>query len=407
MELLQTHVVIIGGGYGGLRVIESLAKHPDITLTLIDKHPYHYLQTEAYGYIAGRFDIRDIAVDLEQWCQGFEKRVTFVHERAHSVDYELKKLQADTKEISFDYLVIATGAQTNFFSFIEGLREHSHGIKKLERAYRFRQEFEDLVYKQIQHKVSLQEEINLAIGGAGLSGVEVAAEMANSIQTYSKTIGARTKKIKIHLIDASETILPGMSPFIIKNTHARLEALGVEIHTNTFISSLNKEFIFFKDGSKLHYHFMIFTGGIKAANFANCVDGEKNKADQFLPNKYLNINERSDIFAIGDCVAITDKKGNILPPTAQVAERSAEYVAQNILDQIQNKEPKAFDAKVSGIFVALGGNYAVGEMFDVIKVKGYLAFLLKKAITYVYYLGLHLRINTGYKNRIKAMKKRD
>lgn len=406
MELLQTHVVIIGGGYGGLRVIESLAKHPNITLTLIDKHPYHYLQTEAYGYIAGRFDIRDIAIDLEQWCHGFEKRVSFVHERAHAIDYETKKLQTDTQEISFDYLVIATGAQTNFFSFIEGLREHSHGIKKLERAYKFRQKFEDLIYKQIQHKIPLQEEINLAIGGAGLSGVEVAAEMANSIHTYAKTIGERTRKIKIHLIDASETILPGMSSFIIKNTHARLQELGVEIHTNTFISSLDKEFIYFKDGSKLHYHFMIFTGGIKAANFTHCISGAKNKAEQLLPNEYLNVGERSDIFAIGDCVAIRDAKGEILPPTAQVAEKSAEYVAQNILDRLYNKEPKVFDAKVSGVFVALGGNYAVGEMFGFIKVKGYLAFLLKKAITYAYYLGLHLRINTGYKNRIQTMKKR-
>ena len=403
--MLQTNVVILGGGYGGLRVIESLAKHPNITLTLIDKHPYHYLQTEAYGYVAGRFDLRDVAVDLEQWCHGFSN-VSFLHEKAHTLNYDAKEVQTDTQTISYDYLIVAVGAQTNFFSFIEGLREHSHGIKKLERAYRFRQEFEDLIYKQIQHTTSIHKEINLAIGGAGLSGVEVAAEMANSIQTYSKTIGERTAKIKIHLIDASETILPGMSSFIIKNTHKRLEDLGVIIHTSSYINSLDNESITFKDGSKLPYHFMIFTGGIKAANFASSLEAEKNKADQLLADAYLNIKNRSDVFAIGDCVAICDAKGEILPPTAQVAEKSAEYVACNILDQLSNKEPKPFDAKVSGVFVALGGNYAVGEMFGFIKVKGYLAFLLKKAITHAYYLGLHLRINTGYKNRIKEMKKR-
>jgi len=402
---LPTHIVIVGGGYGGLRTIECLAKHPELTITLIDKHPYHYLQTEAYGYIAGRFDLRDIAIDLEQWCSGFSHTINFVHEKANSIDYKTKQILTDTQKISYDYLVIATGAQTNFFSFINGLREHSHGIKKLERAYKFRQEFEDLVYKQIQHKTDTQEEINLAIGGAGLSGVEVAAEMANSITTYAKSIGERTKNIKIYLLDASDTILPGMSDFIISNTQKRLQDLGVNIQTNAFITRLDEEYIYFKDNSKLRYHFMIFTGGIKASNFNSCIESQKNRAEQFIVDAYLNIDQHKELFAIGDCVAITDAKGEILPPTAQVAEKSAEYVATNILDQINNKEPKAFDANVSGIFVALGGNYAVGEMFGVIKVKGYMAFLLKKAITYAYYLGLKLRINTGYKNRVKALRK--
>ena len=96
-----------------------------------------------------------------------------------------------------------------------------------------------------------------------------------------------------------------------------------------------------------------------------------------------------------------DKDANILPPTAQIAEKSAEYVAKAIRNRIDQKENKPFDAAMSGIFVALGGKYAVGELFGVVKVKGYTAYLLKKAITYAYFLGLHLRINTGYKNRIE------
>jgi NADH dehydrogenase len=96
-----------------------------------------------------------------------------------------------------------------------------------------------------------------------------------------------------------------------------------------------------------------------------------------------------------------DEDNNILPPTAQTAERSAEYVAGVIRNRIDGVESKPFNANVMGMFVALGGKYAVGEIFRFIKVKGYLAYLLKKAITYAYYIGLKLRINTGYKNRIK------
>jgi len=95
------------------------------------------------------------------------------------------------------------------------------------------------------------------------------------------------------------------------------------------------------------------------------------------------------------------KDNNLLPPTAQIAEKSVEYVADTIRKNIDGLESQAFDADVVGVFIALGGNYAVGEMFKYIKVKGYTAYLLKKAITYTYHLGLRLRINTGFKNRIK------
>ncbi|MFA6192103.1 MAG: FAD-dependent oxidoreductase [Sulfurimonas sp.] len=397
---MSKNVVIIGGGYGGLRAVEFLAKYNDINITLIDKNPYHYLQTEAYGYIAGRFDIHDIAIDLQKWCLGFKRKVFFVNERADSIDFGRQEVITETKSMHYDYLVIATGAQTNFFSFIEGLKENSHGVKNLQRAYNFRQEFEDIIYKQLQSEEhSDKNEINLAIGGAGLSGVEVAAEMANVIQTYSKTIGDRARVIKIYLIDASETILPGMSSYIVKNTQMRLEKLGVKILTGAFISNVDNSYIYFKDGKKLHYHFMIFTGGIKAGNFNSAVESDKNRINQFIANQELNIRGTKNVFAIGDCVEIRDSEGNMLPPTAQIAEKSAEYVAKCIRKRMDSKQIEPFDADVSGMFIALGGKYAVGEMFKFIKVKGYTAYILKKAITHAYYLGLHLRINAGYKNR--------
>lgn len=399
---MNKEVVIIGGGYGGLRAIEFLAKHKDINITLIDKNPYHYLQTEAYGYIAGRFDIHDIAIDLEKWCRGFKHRVSFVYEKASSIDYDTQIVTTNTKQISYDYLVIATGAQTNFFSFIEGLRENSYGVKNLRRAYNFRKEFEDLIYKKLQNEEFKDVgDINLAIGGAGLSGVEVAAEMAHIIENYSKTIGERAKAIKIYLIDASETILPGMSSYIVSNTQKRLEKLGVKILTSAFINNLDGTHIYFKNGKKLNYHFMIFTGGIKASNLNNNLDNQKNRINQLIADRELNINNSKNIFAIGDCVEIRDINGKILPPTAQIAEKSAEYVAKTIRQRVDNSASEPFHANVSGMFIALGGKYAVGEMFNFIKVKGYSAYLLKKAITHAYYLGLHLRINTGYKNRIK------
>ena len=395
-------VLVIGGGYGGLRAIETLSKDKDIAITLIDKNPYHYLQTEAYGYIAGRFDMHDVAIDLKSWCEGFKGKVAFIHEEATSINFDEKSVHLNGRDLFYDYLIIATGAKTHFFSFIEGLRENSYGVKNLQRAHNFRIEFENLIYKKLQNDEDSNEgELNIAIGGAGLSGVEVAAEMAYVLDNYSKTIGDTAKEIHIYLIDASETILPGMGKYSIENTRKRLEELGVKILTGAFINNVDASHIHFKNGEKLPYNFMIFTGGIKAAALNDTIENEKNSINQLITTPGLNVQGQKDVFAIGDCVEIKDAEGNILPPTAQIAEKSAEYVAKTIRQRIDGVESQAFDASVSGVFIALGGKYAVGEMFKYIKVKGYVAYLLKKAITYAYYLGLQLRINTGFKNRIR------
>lgn len=394
-------VLVIGGGYGGLRTVESLSKHEDIEITLVDQNPYHYLQTEAYGYIAGKFDVNDIAIDLSNWSLGFE-RVKFLQTTVTSVDFENRCIDYEDEKIFFDYVVIGIGAKTNFFSFIEGLRENSYGVKSLYRAFNFRKEFEELIYQKLQTREGeSSDELNIAIGGAGLSGVEVAAEMAYVIKNYSKTIGNRANDIKIYLIDASDTILPGTSKYIIKNTTKRLQVLGVKILTNAFISKVDSSSIHFKNGEELDYSFMVFTGGIKASDLNEAIKSEKNRIDQLIVDKTLNVSGYKNVFAIGDCIEMRDERGNILPPTAQSAERSAEYVAKAIRSRIDNAEPEIFHASVMGMFVALGGKYAVGEVFTFIKVRGSMAFFLKKAITYAYYIGLRLRINTGFKNRVR------
>ncbi|MDY0124153.1 FAD-dependent oxidoreductase [Sulfurimonas sp.] len=397
---MNKKVVVIGGGYGGLRAVEHLSKSSDIDITLIDKNTYHYLQTEAYGYIAGRFDMHDVAVDIKEWCSGFEKKVEYVNDKVTFIEFDEQQVKILGGSIPYDYLIIASGAQTNFFSFIKGLREHSYGVKKLQRAYNFRIEFENLIYKKLLNEKN-GEDINLVIGGAGLSGVEVAAEMAHVIEVYKKTIGARVESIKIYLIDASKTILPGMSEFLIKSTQKRLDSLGVKTLRETFIDSMDDSYIYFRDSKKLKYHFMVFTGGIKAAELNDSLDVEKNKISQFIPNSRLNIGNRENVFAIGDCVEIKNAAGEVLPPTAQTAERSAEYVADAIIRKMDKQEIKPFNSSVLGVFIALGGKYSAGELFGFIKVSGYSAYLLKKAITKAYYLGLRLRINAGYKNRIK------
>ncbi len=396
--LNKKKVVIIGAGYGGLRAIERLGKRPELDITLIDKNPYHYLQTEAYGYVAGRFDLHDVALDLQNWCHGFSKTVAFMQAYATFIDTEKKLVRTDRGEVVYDYLVVATGAKTNFFSFITGLEEHSVGVKALPRAFQFRAAFEELLYQKVIHpKKSEVKNVNIAIGGAGLSGVEIAAEMADVIQKHTKSIGEAAGEIHIYLIDAARTILPGMSEYIIESTVKRLESLGVTIMTEAFIEKIDDGHIYFKGGSQLSYRFMVFTGGIKANTISCSTPGEFSRIGQYVVDGYLQI--APEVYAVGDCIEMKDIKGRPLPPTAQTAEKSAEYVAASIIRRMEGKKPVPFHARVDGVFVALGGHYAVGEVFGFIKVRGRVAYLLKKLITKSYYFGLKLRLNIGFKKR--------
>lgn len=391
-------VVVIGGGYGGLRFIERMVGLDGVKITLIDKQSYHYLQTEAYGYIAGRFDLHDVALDLENWSHGFEHPVEFIHDEARFIDYDKRVVQLTNSSIPYDYLVIATGAQTHFFSFIPGLKEQSFGVKELKRSFDLRNAFESLLYAKVTHeKVDDENNLNIVIGGAGLSGVEIAAEMAYVVHTHAQSIGKGAKDIKIYLVDAGETILPGQSDYIIRHTMNRLRALDVEIMTGAFIERIEDHHIYFKGGDALKYRHLVFTGGITANRVDSSCEEPLVEMQQYQVDSYLQLHE--GVFAIGDCTAIYDKAGRVLPPTAQIAEKSAEYVAAAVKKGMKGEPLKKFSTKMDGIFVALGGHYAVGELFGWIKVKGKIAFALKKYITKSYYLGLKLRLNTGFKKR--------
>jgi NADH dehydrogenase len=391
-------VIVIGGGYGGLCAIEHLTTHPNTDITLIDKNPYHYLQTELYGYIAGKINIDDIAIDLQHWSHGFTN-VNFLQKEVTDIDFDTQSIVMGEENISYDYLIIATGARTHFFSFINGLEQHAHGIKTLQRAYEFRRTFENTIYHTIEDEIT--SPMNIVIGGAGLSGVEIAAEMAHVIQSYSKTIGTKTTMIQIYLIDAAETILPGMDAYLIKQTYKRLNNLNIIMLTDTKIVEVDEKYIYLSEKDALAYAFVVFTGGIMAQTPGKSNTVEKNRFNQYIPTATLNIGEYETVFAIGDCAEIHDKHGDILAPTAQLAEKSAIYVAKAIKSHSKKEKVTAFNTSTKGVFIALGGRYAVGQIYQYIKVKGYGAYLLKKTLASLYYLGLKLRINTGFKNRIR------
>ncbi|HEX5330051.1 FAD-dependent oxidoreductase, partial [Sulfuricurvum sp.] len=143
------HVVVIGGGYGGIRAIERLTTNSDIRITLIDKNPYHYMQPEVYDFIANKVDMSDIIIDLPSLCKSFGL-VEFICDEATGIDPQTSTVSLSTQSIRFDYLIIANGSRTHFPDVIKGLREHTHGVKSIPAALNFKQQFERALLNRIE-----------------------------------------------------------------------------------------------------------------------------------------------------------------------------------------------------------------------------------------------------------------
>ena len=399
-------VVIIGGGYAGIYALRELIKNQNIKITLIDKHTYHNLQPEVYDFIANKSNIADVTIDLTTLCAGFEHPfLEFKNLRVTNIDFENEKIiTAENEIVEYDYLVLAAGTRTYFPKTVEGLR-NTDDIKKLHRALFFKQSFENQLFNKIQDEAKKCDKTHIAVVGAGLSGVEIAAEMAYNANKFLERGSFACDNLKISIISSADTILPGFDNKMIRMAHERLKSLNINVITNTKMTSSDKEYLYLSNGTKISYSFIVFTGGIEAANIASKMDIEKNNKGQIIVNEYLQVPTKTNIFAIGDIAEIKDLNDEIMPPNVTVARHSGVTCGQNILKLIKNKPLEKCNPKLEGTLIALGGKYAVCDLYGLVQVKGFIGYFIKQYVFFRYRLPLLRYIKNGYaivNNKLKG-----
>lgn len=378
----KKNVVVIGGGYAGVRSVEELSRYNDIAVTLIDKNRFHYLQAEIHEFIAGKTRLEEIAVNLEEYCDSFRHPVAFLRTTVLGIDFDKKEVHTESGNVSYDYLMIATGAVTFFPGAIQGIKEHTKEIKGLAGALYYKQQFEAFLFRQLSGDE--QKKFSVIVGGAGLSGVEIAAEMAHR----ARRLGYHKEEVSVTLVEPLETVLPGMDPFLIEKTKKRLEELEVACVHGSFISKITDDAVELSDGTTLPQDIFIFTGGVAAAQPEEGDKFRRNRRNQLLVDKYLRLPEVENVFVVGDAGEIHDRKGEYMPPTSQIAKQTARCAAENIARSIGNVRPMPCDAKVKGVMVALGGTYAAGTLFGKIRLSGLPAYFLKKLIFFLHGLSI-------------------
>lgn len=389
------HVVIIGGSYAGIAAMRRLSRYPQVQVTLIDQHPYHFLQTEGYELISSNTPFEETIVSLPALCANYEN-VRFRHRTVLSIDPNKKVILLNDAEETYDTLIIALGSITKRFVGDDDIYNYSIGAKSLQGALKLNQFFQKELYQRLESDKQAKENFNIIIGGAGLSGVEIAAGMQHFFNRYYRSNALSCATLHIHLVASRETVLNGMHPSIIKAATLRLKKLRVKVHTQSRITSIHEHEAILNDETKIPFDFMIFAGGTTTAPCLDTLEVERTPKGQLIVDSYLRTKEYEDIYITGDTAALKDKKGNPLPPTAQTAIQSGELAAENIIRSEQNKSLKKAELSMKGIAIALGGTYASIDL-GVIRIHGYPAYLIKKLIERLYKWPLWWLASKGFR----------
>jgi len=404
--MLRKRVAIVGGGYAGIKALDILARSGVCDVILIDQHPYHYLQTEAYELIANECSMTRVTIDIVALCLSYGPHVSYVKDTIEQIDINANHIIGKNSGHVYDYLLLCAGSRTAFHERCSGLREHSHGVKTLKSALAFKQQFEQRLYERMESEGGwCSEPFNIVIGGGGLSGVEIAAEMGHYVRDFHRDNTLTCENIHIFLIIPHENVLEGMDPYLIHQSAKRLESLGVKIIRHSRITSVMEHALILNDSQELCFDFMIFTGGIVASTLTASMDVPKNKKNQLVVDPNLRVNGYENVYAAGDICELYDENGKTAPPTAQSAEQSGIVAAQNILASIEDRPLQQCKIHMRGMMVALGGKYAAISVWGWIRLSGMIGYWFKSAVMGMYRLILNRQCIKGLEHIPKIEKR--
>ncbi|WP_456384053.1 NAD(P)/FAD-dependent oxidoreductase [Persephonella sp.] len=396
-------IVVVGGGYAGVSFARMFSRlNADAEVYIIDQNPYQYLQPEVYNFIANKYLISDIIIDLSTLARGLGDRFFFFKEKVTYIDFDKNRIEGEKFGLNYDYLVLSVGSRT-FFPPIEGLREHASGVKTLDRSLNFKQKFEKKILQKIKEEekcyIQKDSQFNIVVGGAGLAGVEIAAEMAHYSREFFKKIGFLCDGLNISIVEAADRILPGIDPFVYETAYRRLKSLGVNIYTGKKIVKVDATDVYLEDGTCIKQDFFIWTGGIVASSLISKLGIKTNRRNQAIVDEYFNPEGIDNVFIIGDCGEIKDfRTGEVLPPMAQIAIQTGEITAGYINSLLKGSKPEPVSPVFRGMVSALGGRYGVGMIKNGIKFKGFPAYLFKEAVFLHYKLPLRYISKKGYRS---------
>ena len=358
-------IVIIGGGFAGIAFAQKLKNQP-VQVVLIDKHNYHTFQPLLYQVATGGLEAGSIAYPIRKVVQEY-KNFFFRLGSVNHIDKLHNTVIADIGELSYDYLVIATGSKTNFFGNTE-IERNSMSMKTIPQSLNIR----SLILENFEQALLLNDEsernslINFCLVGGGPTGVELAgalAEMKNAILQKDYP-DLDISKMQINLIQSGDRILNTMSEKSSAAAEKYLINLGVKVNKNIRVTGYDGRIITTNSAQTFDTATVIWTAGV----MGNAVEGLAasslmQNVERFKVNEFNQVLGYDNIFAIGD-IALMETKEYPLghPMLAQPAMQQGKLLGENIIRKIKNEKMKPFDYNDKGSMATIGRNKAVVDL---------------------------------------------
>ena len=379
-------IVILGAGYAGLATAIGLKK-ADAHITLINHHNYHHLTTMLHQPAAGSRDYLDLRVQIGRILP---PGIDFLRGRVDTVNLKKSSVtiyrRPDRVELPFDTLVIALGWEPQYFN-IPGLQETALSLSSLTNSR--------LAHARIEESLLALDDYpddtwrsTFVIGGGGLTGVELAGELIDSRQELVRGLDLQPLDIRLVMIEAGPSILPGLDARLVEKTTAYLRSHGVECITGRRIDRVEGHRLILSGGRLLEAGVLFWTGGVRGSTVLE-KSGFPVLGNGRLPvNAFLQFEEAPNIFVIGDCALCKNNQNEPLPPTAWLAVQHGQVTANNITRLLSGQDLKPFIPKTGSILVSIGHRHAIGIIAGRL-VEGPVAAMLKDilAFRYVYQLG--------------------
>ncbi len=347
-------LVILGGGYGGLRMLQRLLPNDlpeDVEIVLVDKLPYHCMKTEYYALAAGTEADHEVRVPFPEHNQ---LQLHFGTIEKIDIEQQLIHMRGE-ESLTFDYLIVALGSEDKYHG-VPGAKEFTYSIQSMENTRRTYETLNNLPANSV-----------VSIIGAGLSGVEIASELRES-----------RADLRIKLFDRGETILPMFPKRLSNYVQNWFEKHDVEVISNSNITEVKE------DGLYNHDEFIetdatIWTAGIQPSKIVRDMDVEKDDKDRVILTPHHHLPNNENVFVVGDCASLPHA------PSAQLAEGQADQVA-TVLRKRWNGEvlpEKLPTIKLKGVLGSLGKKHGFGVMGDT-ALTGRVARLLKSGVLWMY-----------------------
>ena len=387
-------VVVVGAGFGGLRVARALRRAP-VQVVLLDRNNYHLFQPLLYQVATAGLEPEEIARPVRAILRGqqnFDFRLALVTR----VDLASRRLETNAGPIAYDLLVLAPGGETNFFG-LDTVQRHGLGLKDIPDAIAIRNHvltcFENAMLEPDAEK--RRALLTFIVVGGGPTGVEMAGALSELIRLVLVKDYPRLniKDVRILLLEATDKLLATMPERLREAAGKTLWRKYVEVRFGATVADYDRTQIRLKSGEIIPAQTVIWAAGVRAASLATTLGLSAARQGRIPVEPTLQLAGHPEVFIIGDA-AYREQDGEPLPMVAPVAIQMGQAVARNIARQVQGKPLEPFRYRDQGTLATIGRNAAVANVYG-IQARGFVAWVM--------WLGIHIIQLIGFRNKLLVL----